>query len=76
MFGGDFNRAILIGFRFDELHYGKYVSMYMRRTFFFDQHPPLGKQLIAAVAHLAGYSGNYTFSRIGSEYSAVRKQYC
>lgn len=56
---------------FDELHYGKYVSLYMKRTFFFDQHPPLGKQLIAGIAHLAGYSGNFTFSRIGGEYSSV-----
>lgn len=54
---------------FDELHYGKYVSLYIKRTFFFDQHPPFGKQLIAGVAYLAGYDGNYTFSRIGSEYS-------
>ena len=56
-------------FSFDELHYGKYVSLYMKRIFFFDQHPPLGKQLIAGVAYLAGYTGNYTFSRIGGEYT-------
>lgn len=54
---------------FDELHYGKYVSLYLKRTFFFDQHPPLGKQLIAAVSYLAGFNGNYTFAQIGSEYS-------
>ncbi|XP_017133950.1 protein O-mannosyltransferase 1 isoform X1 [Drosophila elegans] len=54
---------------FDELHYGKYISMYMRNVFFFDQHPPLGKQLIAGLVSLAGYNGNYTFSRIGEPYS-------
>lgn len=54
---------------FDELHYGKYVSLYLRRTFFFDQHPPLGKQLISAVANLVGFNGNYTFSQIGAEYT-------
>lgn len=43
----------------------------MRKTFFFDQHPPLGKQLIAAVAHFTGYDGNFTFSRIGTEYGAA-----
>lgn len=43
--------------------------MYMRNIFFFDQHPPLGKQLIAGLVSLAGYDGNYTFSRIGASYS-------
>lgn len=42
----------------------------MRNIFFFDQHPPLGKQLIAAVAYTAGgYDGNYTFPHIGAEYN-------
>lgn len=54
---------------FDELHYGKYVSLYMKRTFFFDSHPPFGKQLIAAVAYLAGFDGQFKFDRIGSSYS-------
>ncbi|KAJ6648764.1 Protein O-mannosyltransferase 1 [Pseudolycoriella hygida] len=54
---------------FDELHYGKYISLYMRNIFFFDQHPPFGKQLISVMANFAGYDGNYTFSRIGSPYS-------
>ncbi|VVC38730.1 Hypothetical protein CINCED_3A015703 [Cinara cedri] len=54
---------------FDELHHGKYVSLYMKRTFFFDTHPPLGKQLIAAVAYLSNYDGQFKFERIGSEFS-------
>lgn len=56
---------------FDELHYGKYVGLYNKQTFFFDQHPPLGKQLIAAVTSLVGF-GNYSFSRIGASYDEVR----
>lgn len=40
----------------------------MRNTFFFDSHPPLGKQLIAAAAYCAGYDGKYKFDRIGSAY--------
>lgn len=54
---------------FDELHYGKYISLYMKNTFFFDTHPPLGKQLIALVAYFAGYDGKFKFDRIGSPYS-------
>ncbi|XP_076645403.1 protein O-mannosyltransferase rt [Halictus rubicundus] len=54
---------------FDELHYGKYVGLYMRRTFFFDSHPPLGKQLISVVAYLAGFDGQFKFDRIGSPYT-------
>lgn len=43
----------------------------MKNLFFFEKHPPLGKQLIAGVAHFAGYDGNYTFNKIGSEYTEV-----
>lgn len=45
----------------------------MKNVFFFEKHPPLGKQLIASAAYLAGYDGNYTFNKIGSEYSEVKK---
>lgn len=44
--------------------------MYMKNVFFFDQHPPLGKQLIAAVGFLSGYDGNYNFTRIGADYTS------
>lgn len=54
---------------FDELHYGKYVGLYMKNTFFFDTHPPLGKQLIAVVGYLAGFDGVFKFDRIGSPYT-------
>ncbi|CAG0881288.1 unnamed protein product [Darwinula stevensoni] len=56
---------------FDELHYGKYAQLYQKGTFFFDSQPPLGKQLIALAAHLAGFDGvalNYTFTKIGGAY--------
>lgn len=41
----------------------------MKNTFFFDSHPPLGKQLIAAVAYLAGFDGKFKFDKIGSPYA-------
>ncbi|CAB3381622.1 Hypothetical predicted protein [Cloeon dipterum] len=53
---------------FDELHYGKYVSLYMKRTFFFDSQPPLGKQLIALAAYIGGYTGDFKFVAIGAAY--------
>lgn len=56
---------------FDELHYGKYIGLYMKRTFFFDSHPPLGKQLISAVAYLADFDGQFKFDRIGSPYADI-----
>lgn len=43
----------------------------MKNTFFFEKHPPFGKQLIAGVAYLAGYSGNFTFTKIGTPYNEV-----
>uniref|UniRef100_A0A1A9WGH5 Protein O-mannosyltransferase 1 n=1 Tax=Glossina brevipalpis TaxID=37001 RepID=A0A1A9WGH5_9MUSC len=54
---------------FDELHYGKFISHYVRHIFFFDQHPPLGKQLIATFVSGLDYNGNFTSTRIGSHYS-------
>lgn len=43
----------------------------MKRTFFFDSHPPLGKQLISAVAYLADFDGQFKFDRIGSPYADI-----
>ncbi|KAJ0181996.1 hypothetical protein K1T71_002718 [Dendrolimus kikuchii] len=54
---------------FDELHYGRYVSLYTKGVFFFDAHPPLGKQLLYLAGQMAGYDGNFTFDRIGSPYT-------
>ncbi|XP_077986750.1 protein O-mannosyl-transferase 1-like [Glandiceps talaboti] len=53
---------------FDEVHFGQFAAMYLRRTFFFDIHPPLGKLLYAATGYLAGFDGNYVFQKIGADY--------
>ncbi len=54
------------------MHYGKYASLYLRRTFFFDANPPLGKMLVALAAYLAGFDGDgggdFDFEKIGLPY--------
>ena len=53
---------------FDEVHYGKYVSGYLTGEYFFNNHPPLGKLMVAGVAWLAGVTPTFGFRRIGAPY--------
>jgi len=55
---------------FDELHYGRYASLYLKGTFFYDSHPPLGKQLLAQAAYTAGFDGDFKFDKIGAPYNS------
>uniref|UniRef100_A0A6J0TU87 dolichyl-phosphate-mannose--protein mannosyltransferase n=1 Tax=Pogona vitticeps TaxID=103695 RepID=A0A6J0TU87_9SAUR len=56
---------------FDEVYYGQFLSLYMKRIFFVDDSgPPFGHLLLAFGGYLGGFDGNFLWNRIGAEYSS------
>ncbi|SCV04347.1 LANO_0G09648g1_1 [Lachancea nothofagi CBS 11611] len=53
---------------FDEVHFGGFASKYIKGIFFMDVHPPLAKMLFAAVGSIAGFNGDFEFSKIGERF--------
>jgi dolichyl-phosphate-mannose-protein mannosyltransferase len=58
----------------------KFASHYVKRDFYFDVHPPLGKVLLGLSALFAGYDGSFPFES-GKEYPSnvnysVMRMFC
>ncbi|KAJ7196991.1 glycosyltransferase family 39 protein [Mycena pura] len=56
---------------FDEVHFGKFASKYIKTQYFVDVHPPLAKLLLTLAAFVFGYDGNFEFKDIGKPYDDV-----
>lgn len=60
---------------FDEVHFGKFSTYYLERTYYFDLHPPFAKMLIALVGWLIGFNGKFKFDAIGMNYNEYSVPY-
>jgi dolichyl-phosphate-mannose-protein mannosyltransferase len=59
------HETVLNVHRFDEVHFGKFASKYIKTQYFVDVHPPLAKLLITLMAFVFGFDGQFDFKDIG-----------
>jgi len=53
---------------FDEVYFGNFTNYYLKHEYFFDIHPPLGKQMLYIGAKVLGYKGDLVFGHISQPY--------
>jgi dolichyl-phosphate-mannose--protein O-mannosyl transferase len=49
---------------FDEVCFGDFTNWYLTGDYFTDIHPPLGKLIMAGIASLTGYKGDFKFQKL------------